>query len=241
MQALGSLASREVSSTLLQNWESLTPTIRRATVNVLTNNTARTTDLLSAVESGTVKRGDIERAVKQQLMSHRDKTIAGRSKKLFGNGVSTNRSKVVADYQNVLELSGDAGRGREVFKKTCSVCHRVGDLGHKVAPDLASVKNKSEADLLISILDPNREAQPNFNVYTVVTNQGRTYNGIIASESSSSITLRRAEAKEDVLLRSNVDEMVATGLSLMPEGLEKDLTPQQIADVITFVKTIGKN
>ena len=107
-----------------------------------------------------------------------------------------------------------------------------------MAPDLASVKNKSDADLLVSILDPNREAQPNFNVYTVITDQGRVYNGIIATESAGSITLKRAEGKQDVILRSNIDQLISTGLSLMPVGLEKDLRRQDLADVITFVKSI---
>ena len=100
------------------------------------------------------------------------------------------------------------------------------------------MQNKSPADLLIAVLDPNREAQPNFNVYNVVTQQGRTFNGIIAGEDANSITLRRAEAKQDVILRSNIDELISTGVSLMPEGLEKDLARQDLADVITFVKSI---
>ena len=107
-----------------------------------------------------------------------------------------------------------------------------------MAPDLASVKNKSDADLLVAILDPNREAQPNFNVYTVVTEQGRVFSGIVAAESAGSVTLKRAEGKQDVMLRSSIDQMISTGLSLMPVGLEKDLKRQDIADVIAFVKSI---
>ena len=161
-----------------------------------------------------------------------------RSSKLFGSEVVTNRSQVVADHQHVLSLQGRGDNGRLIFKKICSACHKVGDLGHQVAPDLASVKNKSEADLLLAILDPNREAQPNFNTYTVVTAQGRSFNGIIAAETANSITLKRAEAKQDVVLRSNIEELIASGVSLMPEGLEKDLKPQDLADVIAFIKSI---
>ena len=171
-------------------------------------------------------------------MNHPNTVVSSRSRKLFGSDVNSDRAKVVADYQDVLSLEGDLARGQTVFKKICSACHRAGNVGQQVAPDLASVKNKSNADLLVAILDPNREAQPNFNVYTVVTNQGRVYNGIIATESAGSITLKRAEAKQDVILRSNIDQMISTGLSLMPAGLEKDLKRQDIADVITFVKSI---
>ena len=139
-------------------------------------------------------------------------------------------------HQSVLELSGRPTQGREVFRKKCSLCHQAGDLGTQVAPNLASVKNKSAADLLISILDPNREAQPNFNVYTVITLQGKVLTGIIASETATSITLKRAEGKQDVVLRSNIDELISSGVSLMPVGLEKELSKQDLADVIAFIK-----
>ncbi len=71
-----------------------------------------------------------------------------------------------------------------------------------------------------------------------MTEQGRSFNGIIAAETANSITLKRAEAKQDVVLRSNIEELIASGVSLMPEGLEKDLKPQDLADVIAFVKSI---
>ena len=100
------------------------------------------------------------------------------------------------------------------------------------------MQNKSAADLLLAILDPNREAQPNFNTYTVVTESGRIFNGIIAAETATSITLKRAEARQDVVLRNTIEELAATGVSLMPEGLEKDLSPQDLADVIALIQSI---
>ena len=194
--------------------------------------------MLAAVEAQTIKRGDIERDKKQLLMKHPSKGVSARSQKLFGGEVSSNRAQVVAEYQDVLDLEGDVTRGLAVFKKKCAVCHQVGKVGHLVAPNLASVQNKSLADLLISILDPNREAQPNFNVYNVSTADGKVYTGMIAAETGNSITLRRAEAKEDVILRSNIEELVSSGASLMPEGLEKDVSRQGLADVMAFVKSI---
>jgi putative membrane-bound dehydrogenase-like protein len=236
--ALAQHDSGEIASTLLAGWKSYSPQVRRDVVDALVVKTSRIQLLLQAVESEIVKRSDLTRDRKQLLMNHPNTTVSTRSRKLFGADVSSDRAKVVANYQDVLSLTGDTTRGQAVFKKICSACHRAGNVGQQVAPDLASVKNKSDADLLVSILDPNREAQPNFNVYTVVTDQGRVYNGIIATESAGSITLKRAEAKQDVILRSNIDQMISTGLSLMPVGLEKDLKRQDIADVIAFVKSI---
>ncbi|MEO2029204.1 MAG: PVC-type heme-binding CxxCH protein [Fuerstiella sp.] len=238
VNALALHESDRVPTLLLAGWRSYSPEIRRDVVDAMISTTPRTRALLNAVEAGKVKRGDIGRDHKQVLLSHRNSEIKSRSSKLFGSEIVTNRSKVVADHQHVLTLQGHVDNGQQIFKKICSACHKVGDVGHQVAPDLASVKNKSEADLLLAILDPNREAQPNFNTYTVVTEQGRSFNGIIAAETANSITLKRAEAKQDVVLRSNIEELIASGVSLMPEGLEKDLKPQDLADVIAFVKSI---
>ncbi len=236
--ALAQQSSDDIAATLLSGWRTFSPQVRRDVVDALMSKPARIEALLAAIDAGSVQRGDLERDKKQLLMNHSNAKVRAQSHSLFGGEVDSDRAKVVADFQNVLALDGDIARGKAVFSKKCAVCHQVGDVGHAVAPNLTSVQNKSPADLLIAILDPNREAQPNFNVYNVVTLQGRTLNGIIAAESANSITLRRAEAKQDIILRSNIDELIATGISLMPEGLEKDLTRQDLADVITFVKSI---
>ncbi|MCA9051133.1 MAG: HEAT repeat domain-containing protein, partial [Planctomycetaceae bacterium] len=238
VEALGAAESDSVADLILSAWTAYSPQTRRDVTDSLLSHPKRLLALLKAVEQGTVKRSDLERTVKQQLLSHRDAGIRQRCEKLFGDDVLSSRAKVVADYQPALELTGNAENGRKTFVRICSACHKVGDVGHLVAPELASVRNKSEADLLIAILDPNREAQPNFNTYTVVTSQGRSFSGIIAVETPNSLTLRRAEAKEDVVLRSNIEELISNGISLMPEGLEKDLGVQDIADVIAFVKSI---
>ncbi len=239
--AVASLArheSNDIANTLLEGWKTYGPQVRRDVVDALVQKTSRIQSLLQAVEANVVKRSDLTRDRKQLLMNHPNSTVSTRSRKLFGVDLNSDRAKVVSNYQDALTLDGDIARGQAVFKKICSACHRVGNIGQQVAPDLASVKNKSNADLLVSILDPNREAQPNFNVYTVVTDQGRVYNGIVAAESAGSVTLKRAEGKQDVILRSNIDQMISTGLSLMPVGLEKDLKRQDLADVIAFVKSI---
>ena len=100
------------------------------------------------------------------------------------------------------------------------------------------MQNKSPADLLVAILDPNREAQPNYISYTLVTHQGIVHTGIIVAESAAGVTLRRADAKEDHILRIEIDELASTGKSLMPEGLDKDITPSEMADLIAFIKSL---
>jgi putative membrane-bound dehydrogenase-like protein len=236
--ALSAHDGREVGTLILSGWKTFSPQVRRDVIDALLRSRDRIEVLLSAIDAGSVLRADLERDKKQVLLNHPEEAIRARSQQLFEADLAGDRAKAVTAYQPALALTGDAARGRAVFEKTCSTCHRVGVVGHAVGPDLASTSNKSPADLLVAILDPNREAQPNFNTYTVVTQQGTLLNGLIAAETATSVTLRRAEAKEDVVLRNNIDTMVSNGKSLMPEGLEKEIAAQQMADVIAFVKSI---
>ena len=236
VETIGSINAPQLAETLLSRWKGYSPSVRRAAIDVITQSTRNTQLLLTAIETGVIQRVEVERDKKQLLLQHPNKEIQTKSQMLFGNEANTDRAKVVQQFQSVLNLQGRVSAGKEVFTKKCSICHQAGNIGVQVAPNLASVKNKSEADLLIAILDPNREAQPNFNVYTVITQQGKVLTGIIASETATSITLRRAEGKQDVVLRSNIDELISNGVSLMPVGLEKELNPQEIADVISFIK-----
>jgi len=236
--ALSQQDSPNAAELMIARWKQFSPQIRNDAVDALTSSISRTRLLLSAIEAKKISRGDIPRDKKQLLMNHRNRTARARSRKIFAEDLNTDRAKVVAGYQKALSLEGDVTRGMAVFKKNCAACHQVGKIGHQVAPPLASVSNKSPGDLLVAILDPNREAQPNFNLYTVVTRDGKIHTGIIAAETANSLTLRRAEGKQDVLLRSNIDMLASSGKSLMPEGLEKDLSVQDVADVIAFVKTI---
>ena len=241
VESLAAQSSEQVSAKLLEHWKVYSPQLRRDVVDALTTQPTRISEFLDAVDSGTVRLSEIEADKRQLLIKHPNKAVRARSEKAFGSLLNTNRAKVVQAYQDVLTLEGDASRGFEIFKKKCAVCHQVGKVGHAVAPNLASTRNKSSADLLIAILDPNREAQPNFNTYSVITDDGKVFTGIIAAESATSITLRRAEGKQDVILRSNIDQLIANSISLMPEGLEKDVPRQDLADVISFVKSIGKD
>ena len=238
VRALSNHRDAHLGELLLSQWRSYSPSVRREVVDIMLRSAARIDALFAAVDSKQIQRGDIERNKKQILLNHTNDKIRTRARKLFGSETSTDRAKVVAAHQKVLQLNGDAERGKQLFQKKCSICHRVGNVGHQVAPDLASAQNKSPADLLIAILDPNREAQPNFMTYTLATQQGKLFNGIIATETATSVTLRRAEGKQDVVLRSNIDKLVSNGKSLMPEGFEKDITPIQMADLIAFVRSI---
>jgi putative heme-binding domain-containing protein len=132
-------------------------------------------------------------------------------------------------------MRGDAARGQKVFETACATCHRAGNLGKDVGPNLATIRQWSPEQVLINILDPNREVAPNFVSYTVETRDGRTLDGLIAGESAASLTLKRAEGVTETVLRRDITAISGSGLSLMPEGLETAISIEQMADLIAFL------
>lgn len=239
VKALSLLNPAGVEAVLLEPWRGYSPTVRHEVIEALVRSVPRLEVLIKSVAEGQIKPSEIERDKKQLLLNHPNETVRNAAQKVLGSDVVSNRTKVIADFtQAMANLQGDAARGKPVFQKICAACHQVGDIGKPVGPNLASTQNKTPADLLVNVLDPNREALPAFMSYTIVTDQGLVLNGIIASESATSITLRRADGAQDTVLRANVEQLVSSGISLMPEGLEKDITPAQMADLIEFVRSI---
>jgi putative membrane-bound dehydrogenase-like protein len=150
--------------------------------------------------------------------------------------VEADRKKVIERYRPALGMAGDAGRGREVYRKLCLQCHRSKGEGQDVGPDLATVRERVPEDLLTHILDPNREVNPQFASVRILTTDGAVVDGIAAAETATSVTLKRAQGEVLVVLKVKVDKMVKSALSLMPEGVERDVDVQGMADLIRYLR-----
>src|SRR5262249_19848570 len=151
---------------------------------------------------------------------HKNQLIRRLASQLFGNEALSSRIAVIADYKSVLSMKGDASRGEGVFEKNCMTCHQLGPKGHTVGPNLASSSLKDPESLLTNILDPNFYVPPNYIQYLVADKQGRTYTGVIAAQTATSITLKRENDAGETILRGDIDELTSTSKSMRPEGLE---------------------
>jgi putative membrane-bound dehydrogenase-like protein len=235
VNAIARFGGDRAAAALLGGWRGFTPALRSQVVEVLLSRNVGQRQLLNSIENKTVPAADIDARHRQRLLTHKDESIRALAAKLFAGSSNPDRQKVLAAYQDVTTLKGERIHGKAVFTKSCSTCHRLQDVGHAVGPDLASVATKTPHYLLQEMLDPNLNVDSRYIDYAAVTKSGRTFTGILASESATSITLRGQEGKEQVLLRSELDELSSTGKSLMPEGLEKDLSKQDLADVIAYL------
>jgi putative membrane-bound dehydrogenase-like protein len=237
--ALGRLRSPRVPELLLRGWKAFVPALRQQVLGVLITRDKWLSAALDAMENKTIAPSEIDAVLRQRLLQHRSTEVRRRATKLFADAINTDRQKVIDTYQSVLTLSGDAKNGAEAFRKNCAACHQLGGVGNTVGPDLASLGDKSPPALLIAILDPNRAVEARYVGYTATTKGGLTFTGVLAAETGNSITLVSTDGKQNVILRSDLDELTSTGKSAMPEGLEKEIKPQDMADLIAHIRSQG--
>jgi len=108
-------------------------------------------------------------------------------------------------------------------------------MGVGVGPDIAARQDKSNEGLLREILDPNRAVDQRYANYVATTVEGVVKSGILVEETSTAITLRGQQSEDAKLLRSELESLTSTGKSLMPEGLENQITPDEMSDLIAFL------
>jgi len=227
-----------VASILIESWSDFSPQVRARASETLLSRSERIPAALGAIEDGRIAMADVGIARLRLLAAQKQPAIAERAKKLIEKAGLGRRHDVVEAYRHALTLEGDIQRGRKIFRKICAACHRLEGEGHEIAPNLATMQNRGPETIFVNVLDPNREVNPQFVNYAVITTEGRTLTGIIAAETATSITLLRAEDQHDTVLRIQIDEMQSTGLSLMPEGLEKEIDQQAMADLISYLMSV---
>ncbi|MFM7057116.1 MAG: dehydrogenase, partial [Planctomycetota bacterium] len=236
-------SGREAGITeVLGRLRSLAPAAQSELLDGLLQREDGTAQLLTALEAGAAAATDLDATRRDRLMHHRNPQLAARAREVLQQAGVSSREAVVMEYREKLEgLTGNAQTGRAVFEKRCSSCHRLQEIGRDLGADLAALRDRSSSALLTAILDPNRAVEAKFVSYTVVTTEGLQYTGMLRAETGASLTLAGSDGREQTVARSAVDELLSSGRSLMPEGLEKDLAPQDLADVVAFVQSTGSS
>jgi len=236
VRALSSHANPHVAEIIIERWSEISPAVRTSALALLQRRTEFTQLMLAAMKAGQVNASALSVDQRVLLLKHSNDAIRSTATELLGGAVSENRQAVAKQYQEALTLPATSEAGAKVFKRVCSRCHRVDGVGHEAGPDISDVRNRSRSAILFDILDPNSKVEPQFSSYTVVTIDGRTFSGLLASETADNVVLRMAEGREQAIGREQIEEMRASDVSLMPEGIEKDVTVQNMADLLEFLK-----
>ncbi len=232
---LAALADPAVADRLVDEWSGYGPGMRAHVLEVMANRTAWNRRLLQAVNAGQVSLSAIAPALRERLLASNDPQLKQQWSAALQTKTSEDRSAVFSEYEAALQLTGDVGRGGQLFLKHCASCHKLGDVGFEVGPNLASITDKRAIALLTAIIDPNAAVEARYVNYVVLMVDGRTVSGLLDTETGTSITLKMPDGKVETVLRSEIEELRGSAKSLMPEGIEKVMTQQDVADVIRFV------
>jgi len=144
-----------------------------------------------------------------------------------------------ASYLSLERLQGSEKNGAAVFRRVCSSCHKLGDVGFHFGPDLIDAgKRLSRRELMESIIEPSKKVDPKYVATTVITTEGTVENGLMIEKTDDEITLVVADGKRKTIKLANVDELVTTNVSSMPENLASTLAPAEFLDLIEYLSTL---
>lgn len=234
-RGLAIVGSKGLAMQALEGWNSYTTGTRREILASLLRTAELATALIEGIEQEKLAAAELDASAQEVLRRIPSAELKTKVEELFPKNQSDDREAVVQSYQPVLELKGQNTRGAELFSKTCVTCHQVRGKGQRVGPDLSGTRSRPKAALLSDILNPNKDVEPDYRSFVLINNRGQVSTGILAAETATSITLRRAQGAEDSVLRSEIAEFRPSGKTLMPEGLERTLSQQDIADILEFL------
>ena len=192
--------------------------------------------LLTAMESGQVNAKQVGITDLRNLVTRAQGESKRRLENQIDQMVNTNRNAVLEKYRECLSLATNKPNGREVFRTHCAACHRIDNIGTQVGPDISDSRTLQPIQILTSILDPNLAIDNNYLRFVVLLDSDEVVDGVIAEESDDNLIFVGSAGQRTMVARNRVQGMRATGVSLMPEGLEAQIDLQQMADLIAFIK-----
>jgi putative membrane-bound dehydrogenase-like protein len=239
VRAYGKGSGDQVAAFLLKNWRSVAAPVRAEAADAIIREPSRVRLLVAALKTGDVQPWTLGFRHRNRLMMNADPEIREAARPILSQSPA-DREAVVKKYEAALDLKPDYARGEQVFRSTCSKCHRLNGYGSEVGPDLTTVRNQPKQWLLTNILIPSQSIAQDYESYVVETVSGGTFDGVIGpkGQSPTTVTLRHEDGKEDVIQRQDIKNMYVTNLSAMPGDMEKQVNLQQMADVIEYVKAV---
>jgi putative membrane-bound dehydrogenase-like protein len=235
IRALNAIPDETVTEFSINNWPELDPAVQDAALNAFMEKESRIKLLVEALESGKIQKQIIGWQRSIRLMTQKNIELRNRARAFFSNDKQT--KKVIAEYQPALGLKGDIAKGKEVYQKNCAICHQVkGEGGIPFGPDLGTIQSWPASGIMANILDPNQSISHGFDLWDVVLKNGQSLQGVITAETPSSITVRNASGQVNTIARQEMLSQKALHMSAMPEGLEKTITQQEMADLLTYLR-----
>ena len=234
LKSLSAIRGTGISQTLIKKWNELTPAIHDAAIATFLQDEARIDLLLQAINDGKIQSSSVSWPRRVGLMAQSDSALRNRARVLF---TQNDEQQVRTSMAHVLELKGNAVNGATVYQENCGLCHQMrGKSGISLGPDLGTVHNWSAEAILSNIIHPNQSISSGFDLCRVELYNGEIVQGLIASESPAALTLKNNGTADRTVARPAIKSLTTLNMSVMPGDFEQKLTPQQLADLLAYLK-----
>lgn len=236
LRVLNLVPSTAVSEYLVEHWSGFTKEIRDAAVRVFMSDTARMRVLITAMEQNKIATSNVSFWTGIALMQVSDDQLRERARSVFARNAEEAK-RISKEYQAALDREGDPESGKTVYMQNCALCHqKKGQYGVAFGPDLGTIHNWKKQDILANILDPNLSIMAGYDLWEIDLNSGESVQGVIAAETAAAITIKNVGNYEKTISRQDIKALKSLSVSAMPAGLEKNISKEQMADLIAFLK-----
>jgi len=240
MAALGRYEDDRIAPAVLATYPSMKPDLRDRARVMLYGRKKWSLELLRAVDAGNIAPQEIPSHELRHLLAHQDPSIARFVEKHWGKVRATPPKQLQQKMLKIAKLldhqSSDSKRGKEVYAKRCGICHKLHGEGLDIGPDLTSYPRHDLGYLLSSVIDPNAVIRPQYQVHVVITDDGLTLTGLLAESTPKTVTILDAKNQRTVIARDEIDEMQTSELSIMPEKVLDEFTPQELGNLFAYLQ-----
>jgi putative heme-binding domain-containing protein len=241
LNALGRFEQDAIAARLLAAYPSQSEPWRSQARAVLLSRTAWARAYLAEIDHGRLPAGEVTLDQLARCATLQAADLAALVRKHWGLTRRVTREERLAEVRrlnnDLRAAPGDRARGRRLFRDRCATCHRLNGEGETIGPDL-TYSNRNDRDfLLVSLVDPSGIVRKEYQASVVATRDGRVLNGLIVEQSPEAMTLADAKGQRTRVVRSEVEEVRESDVSLMPESLYKELNPEQLRDLFSYLQT----
>jgi putative membrane-bound dehydrogenase-like protein len=239
LAALGRLNDPRVAEKVLDCYAQMETALRPKAIELLTQRPSWSKQLLRAFAQKKISPDVLNVNQVRKLLSSKDPDLIRQVKAHWGtirDGRSPDREKVVAEMRTLLRTHrGNPLAGWKVFRNVCAQCHKIYGEGVDVGPDLTSNGRSDFNQLLSNVFDPSLVIGAGYQATTVATTTGQFHTGLVVEDNAQRVVLKTQGGKLETIPRAEVEMVSVSQVSLMPEGLEKQLRPQEIVDLFAFL------
>lgn len=229
-----------IAEEVLTSLPELPADVRPVAETLLASRKAWARRLVAAVDAGSFQPSDLSLDTVRQILLHQDEPLATLVHKHWGEVQGATTSEMLAEVDRATRAihsgSGVSHAGRQLFMNSCGKCHKLFDEGGEVGPDLTAFKRDDLRHMLVNVVNPSLEIREGFENYVVITQDGQTLSGFIADQDNQVVVLKGPDAQTRIIPRDEIDQMSAIRRSLMPEGILKPFSDQQLRDLFAYLR-----